>query len=344
MITANDILLEFPEILSPKNENDCSYFGWEGIGALALETMAEGYFTAAEVVYDKFKSSENKFCELDKIGYPICFLYRHYMELYIKCLFFQYGEESEREKYLKKGHNLDSLWNGIKSKLLDLQKRVESSISIPALTSYIHQMHEFDKNSFSMRYPINKDLSAIHPVPLKLNVVNLHDRMKEFKLAIETLNCDISNQILYDFPDDQLASMESKITGYKNEILKFLEITKQARNESVSVTFRNFDSEDDMFSTEKKEYQKFIESQKSDIQRLIYDMFECGRKIIQSCHLPKETNEKKKDVLILMVKQANAEIPEKDVLLLYETKGADCLYQYIHKVVDELGIMTDKDE
>lgn len=344
MINKEDNLFQFPEKLFKGNGNDYSYFGWEGADALALETIAEGYFSAAVAVYKKFKSSKNDFSELDKLGYPICFLYRHYMELYIKSLFFRYGEKGKRIKYLKKGHNLDELWNEIKPKLIELSEHLESRVYIPALTSYIHQMHVFDETSFSMRYPITKKAEPIRIEPIKLNIVNLHNHMNDFKTAIEKLNCDVSTQILDNIPDEELALMERKIDKYQKIILEFLNLAKQARNEMKSVPIRIFDSEDDVFSTEKKEYQKFIESQKSDFQRLVYDMFYCGRTIIQSHHCIKATNERKKYVLKSMVLQTREKICKKNVLLLFETKGADCLYQYTHKIVDELGMMSDKDE
>ena len=193
MITDNDIVFEFDDSLSNKNERDYSYFGWEWNGVIAFETIAEGYFTAAESVYQRFASLEGDKSELDMLGYPICFLYLHYVNLYIQGLYYRYTDKGVCENFLEQHHCLKELWDGIEPSLRKLTELVASSVSVSALKSYVYQMHEFAQKYLSMLYPRRENFTAESPESLKLNVVNLHARMNDFKNAIEKLNCDLSD-------------------------------------------------------------------------------------------------------------------------------------------------------
>ena len=62
-------------------EQDFSHIGWEGKGHHAFWTMAEGYYTAAEILYDKMAESKGNYAIWDSVFYPMSFCYRHYVEL-----------------------------------------------------------------------------------------------------------------------------------------------------------------------------------------------------------------------------------------------------------------------
>lgn len=69
---------------------DCfCHFGWEGIGSFAFWKYACAYYDCAEILFERFKESKGNYAILDGIGLPICFSYRHFIELSLK--FFSLG-------------------------------------------------------------------------------------------------------------------------------------------------------------------------------------------------------------------------------------------------------------
>ena len=343
MISEKDELFECPKSLYDKDKNAYTYVGWEGTEHTAFEIMADGYFSAAEAVYQKFQNSAGEYRILDSIGYPICFLYRHYMELSIKGLFFKYAEEGRRKGFLKKKHSLNALWNSTEPILQKLQKRVESTVNISALRRYIEQMHDFDTQSFSMRYPIDVDLNPMRPESLKINIVNLHDRMQDFHLALQKLDEEISDQIMFDIPEDELSAIQQKVQRYRKEIRMCLELIKKA-SESPKKT----NESDDFFqqyilgehySNEKLELLQFIKKQDFDFKHLIYDIFYCGRDVCPH-HLPVAATDRKKDVLKVLAVKESLVVTEGAVMDLFDSKNKSLLFQCIHRTMKELGVVT----
>ena len=344
MITEKDKLFECPMSLYDNDKNAYTYVGWEGTEHIAFETMADGYFLAAEAVYQKFQNSVGEYSILDSIGYPICFLYRHYMELSIKALFFKYAEEYERKNFLKNKHSLNDLWKATEPILLKLQKRVESEVNISAISRYIEQMHDFDKQSFTMRYPIDKDLNPMRPESLKINVVNLHNRMQDFHLAIQRLDEEISAQIMFDVPEDELSAIQQKVQRYRKEILMCLKLIKKASGRYKEIK----DSQSliqqlvngDLYSEEERELFQFFEEQEFEFKHLIYDSFYCGRDI-KLCHLAKDAVERKKDVLKNLAVKNLLVITDEAVMDIL-SKNKSFLFQCIHRTMVELGIMPNE--
>ena len=341
-ISEKDTLIELAATLYGKDKNAYTYIGWEGTEATAFETIADGYFLAAEAVFQKFQSSAGDYRVLDGVGYPICFLYRHYMELTIKGLFFRHADESKRKEFIKTGHDLEKLWKSIKPVIEKLQKRVVTTISIAAIENYIIQMHKFDNKSFSMRYPINNDLSPMHSESLKINIVNLHDRMQDFRSSIQQLDDEISNQVLYDIPKDQLTAMKRKISKYKKDILRCLEFIKKAGNSHTELKdhtdyFQRL-LNGELYTEDERNLYQFFKNQNFEFQNLIYDIYYCGKEIC-SRHLAKDARERKKDVLKILVDKNSQQVEEDTILSLFKEKAESILFQNIHRTLKELGMI-----
>ena len=133
------------------------HFGWEGIGGFAFWKYACAYYECAEILFERFKEAKGNYAILDGIGLPICFSYRHFIELALKHLFIKFvcTNNQEFKNYLTKGHDLEELWFAIKNKLSELKKRVHSTVSLGCIEHYIKEFDKFDKNSMTLRYPVD---------------------------------------------------------------------------------------------------------------------------------------------------------------------------------------------
>jgi len=119
---------------------------------------AEGYRLAGRVVAD-FVIQDR--WEADFLVYPIVFLYRHCVELQFKKLIPDAAALADRDiaddqkRILSSSHRLDQLWAILEPILEDRSIDIDSS-SIAAIGSYVRQVSEIDKESFSFRYSITK--------------------------------------------------------------------------------------------------------------------------------------------------------------------------------------------
>ena len=93
-----------------------SYFGWEGNGAFSFLTISDGYWECAKMLLERMEKENNNFAIVDSLVYPLFFNYRHSIEIYLKLLFFKYGEQTKqaRCKFLELGHDLQNLWANLR--------------------------------------------------------------------------------------------------------------------------------------------------------------------------------------------------------------------------------------
>ncbi len=156
-----------------------SHIGW---GSLVSQFSGyiRGYELAAQTLVKQAITSRN-ISVLDTTFYPICFLYRQYIELQLKWLFIGYSERSKHEKIEilhRLNHDLNSIWAEIKPMLLEHTSDSEKE-SVENAESYILQFHRIDKSSFAFRYPITKQLDSTLGGEHRYNLKNLFQRMKE---------------------------------------------------------------------------------------------------------------------------------------------------------------------
>lgn len=243
-MTDKDILFKdlTNEELVAKPQDEIAHFGWGGNGAFAFFLTAEAYFESAETLYSKMRSAGKDFAVLDGHIYPLVFLYRHFVELFLKGLYFKYSrvEEEDLKKYLNEvGHDLRKSWAKVKPFLSQGKKHVGSKENIGAIEHYIHAMNDFDADSMGMRYPVNKNLDKMHTHPVHLDYINLHDRMVEFYHAIHQIDYDVDNQVLSVASDDEISYymdhysrllpiLEKYIESLKKEILEKADKKKPA--------------------------------------------------------------------------------------------------------------------
>lgn len=139
--------------------------------------------------------------ELDIVILPVCFLYRHYLELALKAL--------ARDVATIKGvdapkldHGLMERWSFAREYMGD---NPDEDDALAATESLLKEWSEIDPNSFSFRYPTTKEGKPSLPESFtQLNIRQLRDAIEKvdrvFSGISELLAEDIEvmNDMLYD--------------------------------------------------------------------------------------------------------------------------------------------------
>lgn len=186
-------------------DGDYRFYGGAGITQPFCQ-MSVGYKEAADLLV----ASDN--CE-DYLVYPICFLYRHAIELKLKSIFFYFtlpineafSEDDIKKRCddLKNNHNLNKLWESDLGLLKDriIQFGVSDNL-IQEITNGINQIQEFDPTSFEMRYPGTKERDddysimmnptherthGINIISLRKGIDDLWSNLNEFSHAMDDL-------------------------------------------------------------------------------------------------------------------------------------------------------------
>ena len=230
IMTEQDIIFKFYKQGERPNPDCFCHYGWEGTEAFAFWKYARSYYESAIVLYERFTQSKGDFAVLDGIGLTLCFLYRHFVELTVKYLYFKFvvkGDEAQYRKFLKNGHGLNKLWIETRAIIKHLKDRVGSKVSLSCLDHYILEVDKFDQNEEAMRYPVKNNLKPMHE-PTRLDIFNLHDRMAELFDAFDKLDHDIENQLFADVRQDKIDSFLRKYNEMRPRLLWFLEMMAQA--------------------------------------------------------------------------------------------------------------------
>lgn len=158
-----------------------SHFAW-GNWQTQFVGYTDGYKNSADELIELAISSQD-IQKLDTFVYPICFLYRQYLELEMKGLYLKYSEDSadKKSKTIKDvNHSLLKIWNKIKLLLTENANETEFQ-SVDIVEEYITEFHNYDNSSFSFRYPIDKKLNLLFGSEKRLDLSNLKDRMNELQ-------------------------------------------------------------------------------------------------------------------------------------------------------------------
>ena len=113
-------------------EDDIAYYGWSNNMNLDFGSYIRGYKYAAEATYNEFKNCNGRIYIQDTICYPLVFLYRHIVELYLKYAYIEIQRRSEQEikQLLKIGHDLEKLWSFLKPDIVILSQRINLCVDI----------------------------------------------------------------------------------------------------------------------------------------------------------------------------------------------------------------------
>jgi hypothetical protein len=177
-----------------------SFFGNDFGSVIGFRQYIDGYIFAVKLLNKQYISCETYRIDIhDSIVYPLCFNYRHIVELYIKYLYFKYSptNTSDKETFIKRvGHKLTKAWTKTKPCVKLLLRKVKTPVDISLFDDFIDQIDTFDGDSFRMRYPIKRDLSPVHNGPLKLDIVGMHRKMISLFCLFDTLDAEIDNILI----------------------------------------------------------------------------------------------------------------------------------------------------
>jgi len=180
-----------------------------------------GYYEAASHLVNKAISIENK-PDKDSLIYPICFNYRHYIELHLKSLIEEAEilyDKMEQLGYLQNGKLPSKASNSLDNthslyELLATFKDILIFISISNeefpkdIEKYIQQMHDTDKNGQKYRYHKNKNGKLHFPNEETYDIKNMSQIMEEVNSMLWAIDSHIdhyigmSNDIISDYESD----------------------------------------------------------------------------------------------------------------------------------------------
>lgn len=285
-----------PNELININGDRFSHFGWEGIGSLAFSMYAESYKRAGELLYKKMKEGNNG--DRDALIYPLCFNYRHCMEMLLKFLYIKFSEEDERKikEFLDKGHDLNKIWNEVKPILKINIDKTGSKVDINFIEYCVNEMHKFDEKSMRMRYPITKKLEPNNKKELRLDFHNFHNQMVIFYESICQLDSDISNQVKCQGTKEENELFVKKYNLAKREIMGFLNIIRPYVGNSIKkkINFKNLFNGDNEYVIR----EEYLDSFTSDHKIVIEVLFYAGRAVnSEEIRLSKTSNMKVRDFI-----------------------------------------------
>ena len=176
IMKTTDVIIETYLNVPKDKDREISYVGWDCQNpVLAFHNYADSYRYAADIVYREFTQKTTSLSDLDRLGYTICYLYRQSIELSLKFVFMCTNPSKEEGQiFIKKSHNLLSLWKSLKP-LIGIYANKECD----AIEHYISEFHNFDKTSMLMRYPVDNTLRP-NKTDMKINI-------KIFAQAAQTL-------------------------------------------------------------------------------------------------------------------------------------------------------------
>lgn len=135
---------------------------------------AEGYRQGAEILVNYVCESHR---DQDKLVYPICFLYRQYLELVLKRIIELGFAFAAKDKKPTLGHNLQRLWKESKSLVFQVWPDGDDS-ELSIIETAVNEFHAIDGQGQGFRYTQdtrgNKSLGDIRHINLR----HLRDSME----------------------------------------------------------------------------------------------------------------------------------------------------------------------
>lgn len=118
--------------------------------------------------------------------YPAIFLYRQFIELFIKYIYKYYiaRDMEEYNKFIKDvQHDLLKSFNKILPIIteyyIEQNNNGNNEDILEASRQYVIELSKLDSNGFNFRYATGKDGIIIHPKEINIDLTNMKERIKE---------------------------------------------------------------------------------------------------------------------------------------------------------------------
>ena len=153
----------------------CAYLDW--LKYRGSDYISMSFKEAADIIINNLETGKLD-SHADIFFFPICYLYRHVIELELKAIM-ELGarldilSDDDEYKKLQGSHSLNQLWNIAEAVLKDFYAD-EPSDDLIAAGSLIQQFHALDKTGQNFRYGKTKTgKSTLQNVPKIVDLVNL---------------------------------------------------------------------------------------------------------------------------------------------------------------------------
>ncbi len=153
--------------------------------------LFQGYKLAAD---DLASISENTPHLKKKYIYPICFLYRHYIECHIKFIFIENGEIFGKEKFLV-GHTLKNLLKELISLLVSIDNNFGTRPDDKKFIAMIEEFSNFDPLSTVFRYAYDLKGQGIRQDEFEIDIEKLKNKMDYLSNALYAIHAFIDHHI-----------------------------------------------------------------------------------------------------------------------------------------------------
>lgn len=133
--------------------------------------------------------------------YPITFLYRQFLELYIKDILLRFDEDFDANKKPYSAHDVHPLWH----KLFDIVQlkigyfpkqliNIDFADVLCATDKYFAEISVLDKGSMSFRYPDNKTHTKnFFKKEIPVDIKNLKERINELANILHLIDENLTN-------------------------------------------------------------------------------------------------------------------------------------------------------
>jgi len=167
-------------------------------------SYALAYRVAADAAVERVEAKE---ISPDTVGYAVCFLYRHYVELMLKGLIYIGTMLDSREAYFPKHHRLDELWRQCRP-LLEKTSPEGDKTDTDAVERCIQELALLDPSGAGFRFGEDKLGSLTLPPATQVSLKNMrevvnrmagllegrYDRMSELEQHEQDLDVDIGGE------------------------------------------------------------------------------------------------------------------------------------------------------
>lgn len=149
---------------------------WLSILSSGEALMAEGFKLAADRVVESLESGSDR-RHPDQYFYPVAYLYRHFLELEMKCVYTDAMRllREKPDRSLLTSHNLYQLWDSTRAVLERLFPE-EPKGTLADTGRIIEQFHALDKTGQAFRYSTDtKGRPHLKKAPRMVDLANLRN-------------------------------------------------------------------------------------------------------------------------------------------------------------------------
>ncbi len=163
----------------------------ENGGPYDLIDYGKGFFDGAQEIVVAVKERDGT---VDLLVYPICFSFRHGIELYLKALIKTVGKFNGSTRTYQKNHSIDEYWKMIVEEFDKLDERVIDKTEIGIAGDIIADFVQIDPTGQVFRYPEDlkgnahlTGLGLINVEVLSDGMAKLHDLLDCWYYRLENI-------------------------------------------------------------------------------------------------------------------------------------------------------------